>query len=244
MILKEGERKMINLAICDDSAADIEKLERLLEDLTNKAIEYDVFFGGEELLEYKKQHEMNYQLYILDIEMSNMNGLNIAKKIRETDMKALIVFLTSFSSYVYYVFDVVTFDFIQKPITYKKLNHVLNKAINYLQITRRNFVFNYKRHQCCLNCDDILYFEKKGRQAYIYTINKEYVCNMTVEKIWEQLDTHIFAHIHNSFIVNLEYIKAIRRDELYLKNGNMLYISRNHKQELKEKHLLYIREKL
>lgn len=235
---------MLSIAICDDSTADVEKIERLLEQIDNKPMKYDVFYNGQDLFDHRKECDLNYNLYILDIEMDQMDGLDIAKRIRKTDMKALIVFLTSFSSYVYNVFEVVTFDFIQKPITFSKLYDVLNKAENYLQLTRKNFIFNYKRRQRCINCEDIIYFEKSKRQAIIHTESVDYMCNMKVAEIWQQLDSSVFVHIHNSYIVNLEYIQEIERDKLYLKNGSALYISRNYKQLVREKHLLFMREKL
>lgn len=52
-------------------------------------------------------------MYILDIEMPGMDGLAVAKQIRETDSKALLVFLTSYTKYMPSVFEVVTFDLFQ-----------------------------------------------------------------------------------------------------------------------------------
>lgn len=234
----------MNIAICDDSSSDIEKLEQILETMKTKLFEYDVFFNAEELLSYKQNYTIKYNLYILDIEMENMNGLSLAQKIRESDPKALIVFLTSFSSYVFDVFDVYTFDFIIKPITFEKIELLLKKAMNYLQLTKQLFIFSYRQNRFTICCDEIVYIEKKGRQALIYTESNNYRANMTIADIWTQLDPEVFAHIHNSIIVNLEYIKEIRRDELYLKNKNTLYISRMYKQELKDKHLVYTKRKL
>ena len=59
--------------------------------------------------------EQKPDMYILDIEMPGMDGLAVAKQIRETDSKALLVFLTSYTKYMPSVFEVVTFDFIPKP---------------------------------------------------------------------------------------------------------------------------------
>ena len=234
----------MNIAICDDSPADIEKVESILIRMRNRTIKYDVFFSGRELLTYKENHGIKYNLYILDIEMKGMDGLSLAKKIRKNDSRALIVFLTSFSSYVYDVFEVVTFDFIIKPITYEKMKIVINKVANYLQLTKQNFMFSYRQNQYTVSCDEIIYIEKKGRQAFIHTESGCYKGNMTIAELWLQLDEAVFTHIHKSIITNLEYIKDINKDEVCLKNGELLYISRVHKQELKEKHLSYIKGKV
>lgn len=107
---------MLRLAICDDDIRIIEQIETYIEKIKNKQIEYDVFTNAEELLRYQSQNK-EYDVYMLDIEMGKMSGLNLARRLREKYANALIVFLTSYSKYVYDVFEVITFDFILKPIS-------------------------------------------------------------------------------------------------------------------------------
>ena len=235
---------MLKIAICDDSRSDVERLEQAFDELHHSDVEYDVYFSAAELLQSLERHEDKYHVYIFDIEMPQMNGLELAKKIRERDAKALFVFLTGFSHYVMDVFDVITFDYIAKPINADKLESVLQKAISYLNLTRRGFVFQYRKNHFRVNCDDILYIEKKGRQAVIHTISDDYKTNMTTEEIWKQLDERVFCHIHVSYILNLGHVQAIDGDEVLLDNGERLLIARAHKQALKEKHLAFMKRKV
>ena len=182
-----------------------------------------------------------YHLYIFDIEMPEMNGLQLAKEIRKIDAKALFVFLTGYTQYVMDVFEVITFDYISKPITVEKLESVLLKAMQYLHMIKRDFVFQFRKNQFRISCDDIVYFEKKGRQAVIHTISENFKANMTTEEIWKQLDDKVFAHIHVSYIINLGHIRAIDGDEVVMDNEERLLIARSHKQNLKEKHMEFVR---
>lgn len=232
---------MLKIAICDDSRTDVERLECAFDKLRQYPIEYDVYFSGEELLKYYMLHEEVYHLYIFDIEMPELNGLELAKKIREKDAKALFVFLTSYTKYVMDVFDVITFDYISKPITAEKLESVLLKAMRYLNLIKQDFVFQFRKNQFRVSCDDILYFEKKGRQAVIYTNSEIYKTNMTTEELWKQLDNKVFSHIHVSYIINIAHIKAIDGDEVVLDNEERFLIARSHKQSLKEKHMEFMR---
>ena len=232
---------MLKIAICDDSRTDVEMLECAFDKLRQYPIEYDVYFSGEELLKYNMLHEEVYHLYIFDIEMPELNGLELAKKIREKDAKALFVFLTSYTKYVMDVFDVITFDYISKPITAEKLESVFLKAMRYLNLIKQDFVFQFRKNQFRVSCDDILYFEKKGRQAVIHINSEIYKTNMTTEELWKQLDNKVFSHIHVSYIINIGHIKAIDGDEVVLDNDERFLIARAHKQSLKEKYMEFMR---
>ncbi len=235
---------MISIAICDDDPKVIEKIECYFDKLHDRNYEYDVFFNGNELLDYKNKQNISYNLYILDIEMDNLDGITLAKKIRIIDPKSLIIFLTGYSQYVYDVFEVITFDFIPKPIDYDRFIHLLDKVSSYLNLTKSNFTFSYRKNRYNLPCEDIIYIEKNGRKAFIHTYSKIYQFNMTIEDICSQLDDQLFTKIHSSYIVNMEYIREIVRGELILKTDEVLYIGRNHRQEVKLKHLDFLKNKL
>ncbi|MFV0328858.1 MAG: LytR/AlgR family response regulator transcription factor [Lachnospiraceae bacterium] len=236
---------MLRLAICDDSPDVIEQMEEYIEELKDISLEYDVFFSAEELYQYKSDQELEFDLYILDIEMESLSGLELAKKLRQESPYALIVFLTSYSQYVYDVFEVVTFDFILKPLTFERFRSVMYKASDYLHMAKLNFVFSYRKNSYSIPCQTITYIEKAGRKAFIHTnTDKTYQCNITLEDIWKQLEPRMFSPIHTSCIVNLSEIMKIVRDELTLKNGKTLYVGRNHRQEIKSRHLQFLREQI
>lgn len=232
---------MLKIAICDDSRTDVEMLEKAFDTLSSFSVEYDAYFSAEELLRYQALHQETYNIYIFDIEMPGLNGLELAKEIRKRDAKALFVFLTDYSQYVMDVFDVITFDYISKPITAQKLESVLLKAMQYLGMIKQDFVFQFRKNQFRVSCDDILYFEKKGRQAVIHTISQEYRTYMITEEIWKQLDEKVFAHIHVSYIVNLGHVRSIEGDDVVLDNDERLLIARSQKQIFKEKHMEFVK---
>ena len=232
---------MLKIAICEDSKEDVEQLESAISALCGYQMDYDVYFNAVELLEYTSKYQEAYHLYIFDIEMPDMTGLELAKEIRQSGSKALFVFLTGYSQYVMDVFDVFTFAYIQKPITTEKLESVLSRAVHYLEITKQDFVFHFRRNQFRISYGDILYIEKKGRQAVIHTIPESFKANMTISEIWEQLDRRVFVHIHVSYIVNMEHLRSIERDEAVMDNGERLLVARAHMQELKGKHMEFVR---
>lgn len=232
---------MLKIAICDDSRIDVDILESALDKFYQYPMQYDVYYSAEELLEYHESCEDRYQLYIFDIAMPNINGFELAKRIREIDLKALFVFLTGYTQYALEAFEVITFDYIPKPITPERLEKVLLKVMRYLEMVRKVFVFYYRRKEYCIECEEIIYIKKKGRQALIYTQSQIYKSNMTTKELWKQLDVNIFAQIHISYIINMKYIKEIGKDEVVLKNGEHLMLARQHKQNIKDKHMEFMK---
>ena len=231
----------MRIAVCDDNLQDIEKIKRYTIRMIEYAVDYEFFTKPEELVAAYMKAEQKPDMYILDIEMPGMDGLAVAKKIRTYDSKALIVFLTSYTKYMPDVFEVVTFDFIPKPITEDRLRLLFVKAESYLNMTNQTFSFSYRRSRYSLKFDEILYLEKKGRQAIIHTKDDTYQTNMNLNEIWEKLDEQSFAAIHGSFIVNLKHIKTFSGGQVILSDGTELTVSRGYKKSLTEKHITFVR---
>lgn len=232
---------MLRLAVCDDDAYVIEQIESYIHRIKNIPIEYEVYFSAEELCE----DLLSFDIFLLDIEINSMSGIQLARRIRERNQCALIIFMTSYARYVIDVFDVVTFDFILKPLNYEKFRSIINKASNYLLISKNSFVFNSYKTPYVIPCQNIMYIEKVKRKAYIYTnLDKTYECNMTVDEIQKKLPDKMFVKINKGCIVNLAMISQIMRDEISLINGTKLYIARDYKMNIKMRHLDFYRARL
>lgn len=229
---------MLRLAVCDDDEFVVEQVESYIEKLKDISIVYEVYFSAEEF--YSHMLELDFDVYFLDIEIATASGIQLAEKIRQVNQYALIIFMTSYPKYVTDVFDVNTFDFIVKPVTFEKFKKVIDKVSNYIFVSKTNFVFMHNKNQYALPYQNIIYIEKIKRKAYIHTNSEHmYECNITMEEILEQLSTGMFAKINRSCIVNLSMVDEIIRDEIHLINGEALYIARDYKMLVKEKHLNY-----
>ncbi len=230
----------MKIAVCDDDPNAMEIFSRYAAAIIEYAFAYEFFQDPEEMLTSYSQQEQEPDLYILDIEMPGMDGIAVAQEIRKRNSKALIVFLTSYTKYMPDVFAVVTFDFIKKPITIDRLRILLEKAENYLGMTNQNFSFGYGKSRYSLRFDEILYFEKKGRQALIHTTDTIYKTNMTTKEIWECLDERMFAAIHGSFIVNLKHVKTVSGGVAHMSNGQELAVTRGCRKSLAEKYMAFV----
>ena len=86
---------MLHLAICDKSLNDIEQMEKYLENIKFFNFDYEVFENAKELYKYQTQHHENFDIYILSIELEDMLGLEVARKLREDSQEALIIFVSN-----------------------------------------------------------------------------------------------------------------------------------------------------
>lgn len=232
----------MKVAVCDDDRAIIEQIEEYIEIIHDKSMEYEVFFCAEELQRYISEQDANFDVFILDIEMKEMSGIDFAKRLRKKNVNALIIFMTSHPRYVFDVFETITFDFIEKPLTFEKMKKVLEKTKKYLGVEKKSFVFSYRKNNYNIAFSNISYLEKEGRKVWVYTTDeKRYQCNMTLLEIWSQLDTETFGLLNKSLIVNISKIVGIIGENVVLQDGRMLYISRDYRKELKKKHLHYLR---
>ena len=125
-------------------------------------------------------------------------------------------------------------------LTDMRLRLLLEKAENYLGMTNQNFSFGYGKSRYSLKFDEILYFEKKGRQALIHTADNIYKTNMTTKEIWESIDEGMFATIHGSFIVNLKHVKTVSSGGVRMFNGQELAVTRRYRKSLAEKHMEFV----
>lgn len=230
----------MRIAVCDDNPKELERIKGCFCRIQGYDLVCSYFDSTSTVMEILKTENSPYDLYILDIEMPGMNGLKLAKSIREKDSRALFVFLTSYTRYMKDVFDVVTFDFIEKPISDEKLLHILERAATYLNITSQHFSFGYRASRYSLKYDRILYIEKKGRQALIHTFEDVYKTNMTLEEIWKQLNPKSFVHIHSSYIINLYNLDRKDNEIAIMRNGEKLHITKGYRRELAMRHYEFV----
>ena len=230
----------MRIAVCDDNPKELERIKGCFCRIQGYDLVCSYFDSTSTVMEILKTENSPYDLYILDIEMPGMNGLKLAKSIREKDSRALFVFLTSYTRYMKDVFDVVTFDFIEKPISDEKLLQILERAATYLNITSQHFSFGYRASRYSLKYDRILYIEKKGRQALIHTFEDVYKTNMTLEAIWKQLNPKSFVHIHSSYIINLYNLDRKDNEIAIMRNGEKLHITKGYRRELAMRHYEFV----
>lgn len=168
--------------------------------------------------------------FFIDVVLPDGNGIDFARKIRSFEQYQFtpIIFITGNIQRELEAFrEVHCYDFITKPYHEKVVEETLQKIlVDYLGMEKRDaenkfFDLEFKSQTHRINIKDIIYFERMNRKIFIKTLYEEIMYKQTsLSQILEQFPAQ-FIQIHQSIIVNLNYVERIdfKANELHLKNG-------------------------
>ena len=203
---------MINFIICDDEKHYVDNIIRVIDNvMMNNDVEYNKYTFNE----YNKSflnlvnQKMAFKIYILDIQVKDKKGTEMAKIIRKKDIDSMIIFLTAY--YDKYLQEIIKsrfmfLGFINKEDNYQKeLKLNLDTALK--NINKKNIIrFRSQNITYTIGVDDILYIMRnKDRKCIIKTDYTEYEVNKTLIELYNLLDNR-FSYSHRACIVNEERI--------------------------------------
>lgn len=217
----------LKIAICDDEPKQIEYLTTLVSSWgsrNNHICVVDSFPSAEAFL-FDYTEDQNRDILLLDIEMGAMNGVDLAKAIRQTNDTVQIIFITGFPDFIAEGYEVSALHYLMKPVSEEKLHAVLDKAAANLAKSEKRLCVTYDRQTAFIPLSQITYIEAQKQYVDIHTINE--VCRMksSLADVEKQLDEYFFK-CQRSFIVNLRHVKRIKNDCVVLKNEEEVPISR------------------
>lgn len=222
------------IAICDDNSADTDYLSSLIKGWaaeTGRIIDIATFSSAEAFL-FNYEDNKNYDILMLDIEMGQMNGVELAKKIRSSDREAQIIFITGYNDYIADGYDVEALHYILKPVHADKLNSVLERACEKIKKNEAALLFDLPDGMVRIPLYEIRYIEVRSNYITIHS-NREISVKTTLSKVEQELDDAFFR-VGRSFIVNMRYIRRITKTEVILENETAVPLSRGMYKPLNE----------
>lgn len=241
---------MIKAAICDDDVVLTSSVEKMLDAIAeeqNIKIDCAVFFDGSTLVESIRQGTY-YDIIYLDIEMHKINGISAAELIRDMDVPTLIIYVSSYEKYLKELFNTEPFRFLSKPIDEMAFRSAFLAA--YKRISRKveYFSFIYNKEFLKVPLRKICYFESRNRVIYIHTTentniehsDSEYKFYGKLNDVEKQLSKSNvrFIRVHQSFLVNFDYIKGLTFTCATLYDGTVLQISEDKQKNVRKQFCL------
>ena len=228
---------MIRIAIVDDENMVCSGIETIVLQLSRDndiELETEVYLSGNELCGALKLHEC-FNLILLDIEMDNGDGISAGKYLRDElqDDTTQIVYVSGKNGYDRQLFEFHPFSFIEKPVSYDKLNKVLKKYLKMFGNENEIFSFKSGHDNYWIHLKDIMHFESLDRKIVIVdSENKTHEFYGTMDNVFDQIKTSGFMMIHKSYIINYRYVCEFHSSEIIMDNGKALPISKHRKNEV------------
>jgi len=244
---------MITVAICDDEIKIGAELERVLIEIFGKLnikYEIEVFFSGEELCA-KMETGAHYDLIFLDIEFAKdeINGIEVGRLIRDAHQNFMvsIVYISWEKNYALQLFDVQPLNFLIKPLDYAKIEDVVIKYMKIAGVLTGEFTYKKGHDTFKVQIKDITYIESYDRKLILHIVDggEEEFYGSIKEIYQEQLKKFDFLFIHNSYIVNYDYVTALKFDKVFLANNvTPLPISKHRRSEVRERYYAIMKRRM
>lgn len=220
----------LHIAICDDEKYIHDMAEGILGEYGKEKdcdIKITHFFSAKELLESKEE----IQILLLDIEMPQMDGIEAATHLRESGSACKIIMLTGKPERFKEAFKIGAYRFVTKPVDSKELKEALEDTRRTLAGYEKVQV-KYENTSCWIFQYSITYVEACGDYVKIYTRERQFESDRTLKSWKEQLDSRLFIECHKSYIINLDYVKSVRKNVVLLENDREIPIARRRKNQV------------
>lgn len=179
----------------------------------------------------------DYHLFILDIQLREQNGMDIAKQLRQEKYEGSILFLTAYHDYVYDGYHVNALDYLLKPLNSDKFNDCILRIAKRLE--RQCLTFRSKHTFIKVPYRDILYITSRNQYVEVITTNEHFMMNESLKNITNHLPLY-FVQCHRTTIVNLDYVEKIIKPDVFLSDGTVLPVSRKYSEALKDAFLNHL----
>lgn len=233
---------MMKILICDDEQQYVDELKIHIEKYMQSRFanfEIDTVNNPQTVVD---SNEI-YQLAFLDIQMDELDGISLAKVLKERNSKIVIFFVTSYNDYQDEAMDLRAFRFFEKPFKADRLYSGLEKAMEYIDESYVDFyVWTDNEHKQIL-VDDVIYVERGNRQVTLVTTQGNFTTRETFDEWCTILKNSFFYRVHKSFIVNLHYVTGYKYSELFVQNNVRIPIASRRQTDFHKFWFAYLRRR-
>lgn len=228
----------MRILICDDEPQMLLMIAaKVLECMPDSDVR--AFTSGLELLQSLEAESCD--ILLLDIDMPDITGMEIARRLAFGEKRPLLLFVTSHDELVYDSFQYHPFAFLRKVCFDREIKAALEDCIQELEHKERHFCFRCEGKRVCLFLSDILYFESEGNYLKIFSKAGQYRFRSTIASVENALTGCGFIRIHKGFLINQAAVRLLGAKEAELFDGTALPIGKSYAKTAGEQFLRYMR---
>lgn len=221
---------MIKAIIVEDEKNESNRLSSFLKRFSEEnSVVFDikVFSSG---LTFLSEYNTPADIVFMDIELPDVDGMEICRRLRKIDSKVIIIFVTNMAQYAVKGYEVDATDFIIKPIYYAEFAVKLKKAIDYISLNEDRFIMlSYYGMMRRLNVNEIYYVEVRSHNIIYHTERENIEMKGTLKDAEGILEKYGFSRCNNCYLVNLKHVVEICETMATLTDGSRLAVSRSKK---------------
>ena len=232
----------MKILICDDEQQYVDELKIHIENFMQSRVADFTIDTANNPQAVADSNEI-YQLAFLDIQMDELNGISLAKILKERNSKIVIFFVTSYNDYQDEAMDLRAFRFFEKPLNADRLYSGLEKAMEYIDESYVDFyVWTDNEHKQIL-VDDVIYVERGNRQVTLVTTQGNFTTRESFDEWCAILQNSFYYRVHKSFIVNLHYVTGYKYSELFVQNNVRIPIASRRQTDFHKFWFAYLRRR-
>lgn len=230
---------MFRIAICEDEKVVLDYESSLVKEWGEAssckgAFELDTYVSSEQFI-FESEDKAPYDLLIFDIQMKNMNGMELAKKLRARGCDAVIIFVTGVPDYAIEGYEVGAVRYILKPVKPEVLKGLLDAAFNERQKKAEDyFVLGQGADLEKIPFEKIVYIEARGHYVFLKGIDFEREWKAGFAETAAAFEGRGFFCLRRGLMVNLAHVARITRTDCILDDGENLPVARGVYKDLNE----------
>lgn len=244
-IMQTSLHHNLHIAVCDDEPQVAEQNQAVLSRILDRRglqrdqdYKIDVFHTPDLLTKRLEQNPSAYDLLMLDIQLSDANGIELAHFLRDHDVQAEIIYVTDYSGFALDSFPTYPLEYLLKPMDEQRLAAAMDRYLFMHRPPERFFLQTGSR---AIPLEDILYLEIAGRKTAVYTAEEQELLSKSLSRLEEPLLERGFCHSHFSYLVNLSHVKRVERTAILLDNGNEIPVSRRYYQPFMDRYIEHMK---
>ena len=230
----------MNIAICDDKECDALAAKKVIRNTLNnlnQEAEIEYYLNAKEIQDKLLKKNELIDLLILDIDMPDISGFDLAEKLRANNLKLLIIFLSNHEEFVFKAFEFQPFRYIRKIKLETEMPIAIQSAINVIAANNDlQIALDTDEGSIRIMMSEILYYETEKRKVAVILKNgKRLIVNKNITEMHKHIQNEKFIMIHRSCVINVDHVRNIHNYAVILDNNETLIISRPRYKDVKQK---------
>lgn len=239
-----NQKPVLKIAICEDEKEHMEQLKEILCKVKgSKNIQVETFLSSNVFLNTLKERESLPDIVFMDIEMPEIDGITIGKKLQSISSDSYLIFVTAHPEYAVKGYEARAFRYLLKPFSEEIISKTLFEVSQELS-KKKKMILQSDGKEHMIELKDIIYICAEDKYTILYTKQQYYIERISLNSYEKILAPYGFYRVHRKYIVNFSHHRGIENGKVYLTNNVCIPISRRREKEYHKELLQHLEKEL